>query len=474
MVELRAAPLANTMDTRKAHAPIRPGPASGTTYLVIGATPAAMRVCATLQGTEQVSHLIEPSDHELSKAVSRGVRSAAILVRDDVAALRYALALAHLDHSLPLVVTIFDRTIADQLRAFVPQARVFSPAAVSVPSLAGPCLGVGLLACQMDSRDLVHVRAVGHGLVQIRSAPTRRTWRTHIAAFLKWDHRHHDAGTRALQIGLIGLAAILIADWAWLVLVEHHTFGESFLDAARVVATVGPGPTDASSFYEFASAVAMLATIVFTALFTAGLVDRLFEPRMLGLVGPRTAPQANHVIVVGMGQVGVRLCAFLKSLHVPVIGVERDPSAPFLPLARQLGIPVFIGDGTERAVLERLGLARSRALAAVGSNDLDNIAVAVATVAVSPSTRVLLRAGEQEAISETRSLLPLGVIRDVNELAATFAIACLREKTPQGVVASKDGGTFIDTGCGTYEKLTTSRRDDCGHVPITRPPMGPT
>ena len=464
--------MANIVDTHEAHAPIKPGLASGTTYLVIGATPAAMRVCATLQGTEHVSHLIEPTDRELSHAISRGVRSAAILVRDDVAALRYALALAHLDHSLPLVVTIFDRTIADQLRAFVPRATVFSPAAVSAPTLAGPCLGVGLLACQVDSHDLVHVRDYGHGLVQTRSTRTRRRWSTRAAAFLRWDHRHHDAGTRALQIGLIGMAAILIADWAWLMLIEHHTLGESLLEAAQVVATVGPAPTHASAFYGVASAIAMLATIGFTALFTAGLIDRLFEPRLLRLVGPRTAPRADHVIVVGMGQVGVRLCAFLKSLDVPVIGVERDRSAPFLPLARQLGIPVFIGNGTERAFLEQLGLVRSRALAAVGSNDLDNIAVAVATVAVSPSTRVLLRAGEQEAISETRSLLPLGVIRDVNELAAAFAVAGLQGMSPQGVVASKDG-TYINTGLGTYERLTTSHRDDCCHTPNKPPPNGP-
>jgi hypothetical protein len=451
------------MDTTEAHTRSPHPPASSATYLVVGATPAAMRACATLQGAGQVRHLVEPSDRELFAAVSGGVQSAAILVRDDVAALRLALALAHVDHSLPQVVTIFDRTIADQLRAFLPQATVFSPAAVSAPTLAGPCLGGGLLACHLDSGALIHTRKGGHGLSQTRVSIPQPTWRARLAAFLRWDHRHHDAGTRALQLGLIGLATILVADWAWLVLAERHTLGESFLDAARVVATVGPGPTDASSFYGFASAMAMLATIVFTALFTAGLVDRLFEPRLLGLVGPRTAPRANHVIVVGMGQVGVRLCAFLMSLNVPVIGVERDRSASLLPLARQLGIPVFIGDGTQRVVLEKLGLARSRALAAVGSNDLDNIAVAVASVAVSPSTRVLLRAGEQEAISETRSLLPLGVIRDVNELAAAFVVASLREKTPHGVVAGEDG-TYLVLGPGTYERLAISRRENCGHM----------
>jgi Trk K+ transport system NAD-binding subunit len=436
------------------------------TYLVIGGTPAARRVCASLESAGRVRHLVAPGDLDLVSAVSDGVRSAAVLVRDDAAALRYALALAHLDHSLALVVTIFDRTMADQLRAFLPQATVFSPAAMAGPSLAGPCLEAGLLACYTESNAVVEVRGVGEALLERRVALPRRTWRGRLAALVRWDHRHHDAGTRMLQLGLLGLAGILLADWAWLVLAEHHQLGVSFLDAARVVATVGPGPTDASSFYGVASALAMLATIVFTALFTAGLVDRLFEPRLLGLVGPRTAPRRDHVIVVGMGQLGVRLCAQLMSLDIAVVGVERDRSAPFLTLARQLGVPVFIGDGTERRVLEKLGLARCRALAAVGSEDLDNISVAVAASAVSPSTRVVLRAGEQEAIAETRSLLPLGVTRDVTEIAATFAVARLLGRDARGVVAS-DERLYLRLQSGGHEHLPVSRREDCPHSVAT-------
>jgi voltage-gated potassium channel Kch len=432
-------------------------------YIVIGETPAAGRVCATLDGTAQVRHMASPDDAELESALRDGVRSAAILVRDDVAALRYALALAHLDESLPLVVTIFDRTIADQLRKFLPQVSVCSPATLAAPSLIGPCLEPDLLASYLDSDELVEVRSHGNDLSQHRTAPPRRSRRARLTATLRWDHRHHDAGTRMLLIGLLGLAAILVGDWCWLVLAKEHSVGESFLEASRVVATVGPGPTETGAAYDVASGLAMLATIVFTAMFTAGLIDRLFEPRLLGLLGPKAAPHGHHVIVVGMGQLGVRLCAQLMALNIPVVGVERHRTAPFLPLARQLGIPVFIGDGTERRVLEKLKLRRSRALAAVGSDDLDNISVVVAAAAVSPSTRVVLRAGEQEAIAETRSLLPLGVIRDVTELTATFVVARLLGKDVDGVVAGSTG-VYIQTRAGTYEEFPVSRWADCRHA----------
>jgi len=61
----------------------------------------------------------------------------------------------------------------------------------------------------------------------------------------------------------------------------------------------------------------MISTLVWTAIFTAGLVDRLLEPRLLGLYGRRKAPRSGHVIVVGMGQVGVRLCAEIRRLGIP-------------------------------------------------------------------------------------------------------------------------------------------------------------
>jgi hypothetical protein len=78
-------------------------------------------------------------------------------------------------------------------------------------------------------------------------------------------------------------------------------------------------------------------------------------------------------------------------------------------------------------VLERLGLRRALALAAVGSDEYDNIAVAIAANAISPATRVVLRAGEQEAIAETRSLLPLGLTRDVLGLTARSIAGRMRD-----------------------------------------------
>lgn len=123
-----------------------------------------------------------------------------------------------------------------------------------------------------------------------------------------------------------------------------------------------PAPSVA---YPMIAAAGMLSTIVVSAMFTAGLIERLLGPHLVGLISPRTVPRSGHVIGIGNGQVGLRLCGELRRLGVPVVGVERDPSAPDVHLARSLGIPVLTGHGGDRSALEKLHLSRARALAAV-------------------------------------------------------------------------------------------------------------
>ncbi|MFI0816237.1 NAD-binding protein [Streptomyces sp. NPDC021115] len=204
----------------------------------------------------------------------------------------------------------------------------------------------------------------------------------------------------------------------------------------------------------------MLITIVFTAVFTAGVVDRLLAPRAVGIVGPRALPRGGHVVVVGLGQVGLRLCTQLQGLGIGVIAVERNPAAPNLRLAKALGVPVVVADATDRFVLRRLRLGRAQAMAAVASDDLDNIAVSVAALAVAPELRVVMRAGDHEAIAETRSLFKIGLVHDLGSLSAAYTTASLTGLRPRGVLAH--GKRLLVEGAdGAFVPWPQPER--CGH-----------
>jgi Trk K+ transport system NAD-binding subunit len=412
------------------------------TFVILGDTGAARQTCATLtEEGHRVLHLDRPDDKTLRAACIQNAAGLAVLVHDDVMALRYALAAAHINDTIPIITSVFDRTIAEQLTRLLPHCDAVSPADLAAPSLAGPCVNAEWLAARARRGVISAAHLAGATPASITLRLETRPLRNKIGDKILGLLRPLDTGTRILLGGFAGLNLVLALDWLWLTLGAGHPPIASLQEAVRVVTTVGPsGSEHAASAYVLLSCLAMLMTVVFTAMFTAGVIDRLLSPRLSGIIGRRTLPRSRHVIVVGLGQVGVRLCRELQGLGVPVLAVERDKNAPNLRLVRKLNIPTVVGHGGDRGLLEELGVHRARALAAVGSDELGNLAVTVAAQGVAPSLRVVLRAGEQEAISETRSILPLGVVRDVNSISAAYVAARLVGTPVEAVVT--DGTTL--------------------------------
>lgn len=378
--------------------------------MIIGDLEVARRVSRSLsEGGLDVRHLVQPTDDVLAAALEDDVDFVAVLVRGDVYALRYSLLVEHLRPGVRLLVTLFDRTVTEQVVRAVPNCTVTSPADVSAPVVVAACL------------DLPAGAITGAtGTPPIGRLPLPRR----ILDLALRQCRPHDVNTRVLLTGLAGLLATVSLDWLLGVTWLHQPVARALYSATRVIATVGPGESSgAPAGYLALSSILMLLTIGFTALFTAGVVDRTLSSRSIGLIGSRTLPRRRHVVVVGLGQVGLRVCMRLRQFGVPVVAVERDPDAANLRLAKSAGIPVLVAHAEDRAVLQRLRLGHAIALAAMGSQDLDNVSVALAALVVSPELRIVLRAGDDDVISETRSLFRIGQVCDVSALTAAAVVA---------------------------------------------------
>ena len=178
------------------------------------------------------------------------------------------------------------------------------------------------------------------------------------------------------------------------------------------------------------------------------------------LIGRRVVPRSGHVVIAGMGQVGLRLAQELRALGIAVVGIERFATASALPMARDLGIPVVIGDATSRRVLRRAGLGRALALVAAGSEERDNIAVAVSALGTVPRIRVVLRAGADDAIDETRSLFHIGSVVDVNGLTSAFVAQAMTAAAPYSVI-EVDAVTLALDADGTVTSMTRGTTARC-------------
>ncbi|HYZ08763.1 MAG TPA: NAD-binding protein [Pseudonocardiaceae bacterium] len=149
----------------------------------------------------------------------------------------------------------------------------------------------------------------------------------------------------------------------------------------------------------------------------------LLDRRLTTMVGSRVVPRRGHVEVIGLGHVGLRVALLLRELGAPVLAVENDPDRYNVARARNYGLPVVIGRGGSHFLLQRLSLARARALAAVTSHEVENISIAVAALGMQEDLHTILRAGRGDVVNETRSLFSIGVVRDVYRIGGTLLAA---------------------------------------------------
>ena len=419
----------------------------------------------------QVVHLPDPADGDIRTAVTGAVDAVMVISRDDRVALRYALVVEHLLPGVRLIVTIYNRDLGVELRRAVPNVRVMSMADIVAPSLAAACLADDLLTALSGPNGWVGVRDGANGPVTapLEAHPPRAGERvlTNLSSLV----HPFELSAKTLLSGLLGFVVILVLDSLVTGLALHDSVVDAFYGATKAIVTVGPSPRvdNGPGWLKLYSAVMMLAALGFTAIFIAGLIDRLIDHRLVAVLGPRAMPRRDHVVVVGLGQVGLRLCLMLRTLGVPVVAIERDPDADNIRRARQYGIPVVIGRGSSRAVLTRVSLTRARALAAVTSDEIENIAAAVAGLAIRTNLRTVLRAGGGDVLDETRALFRIGAVRDVYRIGGTvLAAAALGSTANEAFLA--DDAIWVIGADGRLEAFDVHLRQTALAPPATTAP----
>src|SRR3984957_3117404 len=197
------------------------------------------------------------------------------------------------------------------------------------------------------------------------------------------------AADRRMAIALGALLAVLVT--ATLVLRFTYQFAGpghriSLVDAVyftvETVTTVGYGDYtfrgEPSWLVVFAIALMMTGALfvaVFFALVTNMLVSRRIE-ESLGL--QKIVALRGHVLVIGLGTIGLRVVRRLHDAGREVAVIEKDEHNRHLSQVRALGVPVMISDATLPEVLASARLTAASAVAVLTSDDLANLETGLA------------------------------------------------------------------------------------------------
>ncbi len=244
------------------------------------------------------------------------------------------------------------------------------------------------------------------------------------------------AADRRLAVALTALLVVLAASTAVLSLTYRLSGARhlSVLDAAyftvETITTVGYGDFSfrGQPAWLMASAIAlMLAGALFVAVFFALLTNIVVGRRISESLGrQQITGLSGHVLVIGLGSVGMRVVQQLAEAGRDIVVVEKDEHNRHLGQLRALGVPVVIADATEPQVLESVRLAHASAVAVMTSDDLVNVETGLAVRdQLGPrweATPVVLRIFDPQLARSVKNSFGFTSVRSTAALAAPWFV----------------------------------------------------
>lgn len=226
------------------------------------------------------------------------------------------------------------------------------------------------------------------------------------------------------------LFAVLLASSLIFRFAVNDSWGDSLYNTVSIVATGadlrGAGRDE---WVKIFISVLKLLGAALIAGFTAIFTNYLLRAKLGGAFEMRRIPDAGHVVVCGLGNVGFRCVEQLLKLGSQVVVIDPKGDNPFVSTVRRMGVAVLVGDATVQEVLKQAGAMRARAVIAATSSELANLEIALLVRELNPAQRVIVRLVDPEFAQAMRDAADLKHAMSTPALAApAFAAALLGDR----------------------------------------------
>ncbi|MGH8792547.1 MAG: NAD-binding protein [Stackebrandtia sp.] len=398
-------------------------------------------------------------------------RAVALMAQDDVGNIHAALRALEIT-DIRLVVRVYNTTLANRIEPLLGDCALLSDASIASPSFvaaalgeveprylavadrtlyvapAGSVRGTGptwglastragtvLLPGKSKPADLVVTAA--DRPPRVRAHPARYRLRRVATRF--WDEIREVADKKLRFVALALVGVILLGG---LLIQEAHRLGAdedlNWIVAAYVATLAAAGGIDpdltAPAVEKFAHVMMAVSGALLVPVFTAAIVENMVSRKLAVDQGRLRGPISDHIIVVGLGNVGIQVATQLHNLGVPVVAVEDDAQSQGVDAARHMGIPVVYGDASRRETLRNAQVRTARALVAVTSNDIVNLEAALHARKIRGDVRTVLRLFDPDLAERVQRHFGLPDSLSVAGVAAAEFAAAMTERNIKGTI----------------------------------------
>ncbi|HZP51580.1 NAD-binding protein [Actinocrinis sp.] len=188
------------------------------------------------------------------------------------------------------------------------------------------------------------------------------------------------------------------------------------------------------SWQRVAQVVSTFCGIMFIPAITAIMLDVIARGRA-GIARQPSAGVRGHVVVFGLGNVGVRVATLIHQIGIPVVCIERDPTARGIAAVRGMELPVLTGEAPLEDQLRKARVHRCRAVLALTGDDAANLEAALEARALAPDVRVVLRLFDDDFATQVYRTFTNAASRSVSYLAAPAFAAALMGREVLGTLS---------------------------------------
>jgi Trk K+ transport system NAD-binding subunit len=411
-------------------------------------------------------------------------RSVAIVHQDDLGNFNAALQAQELNPAVRLVIAIYNQQLGGRIGTFFTNCAVLSQSQLAAPSVVAAALGkptfsrmaMAAQTLYVASREDVGADRVICGVAASEDAdapqllppgdlragqvlavaagtprnPLSRRRERQLTAPLRLVHRIlwsklGVAFAAAVFLLAAGLALQASINGISLINAVYLTF----LDAAGAAVTDIHLPP-AEKVAQFMLTVDGLAIL---PLVTAAVVSA----RLRGAHESDGPPPAGHIIVAGLGNIGTTILQQLHDLGFDVIGIDKNPDAAGLPVARRLGIRVIIDEAHREETLTAAGVGSCRAVVSVTNDDIVNLQTALAARFLTNKPRIVVRLYHDDLVEHLqRTSLMAGIVsRSTSYLAApAFAAAVVDHQVRSAIAVGRHVLLLAEVAAGGEAGLT--------------------
>lgn len=396
--------------------------------------------CASLSGSATAAPAFVNGALQRPNSVQIGERFVYVAYDDDIQSNRLCVVADRIDRQDLSRIRLMPET-ASRAADFIALATRYGPDA-TIPSSrtpTSPDTAHTPDAADTTTRRSNHPDGAGNGIAALQTLSNELRVSPPWFARLRWrlvDTFRYFTGARLRIVTAFALAATLasfLTTWAF-----NHSFiwtvYTTLLDMAGAAQPDQPGAGTGGWWQRVAQVIITFCGVTFVPLATAILVDILASGRR-GQPKDPSSGTSDHIVVVGLGNIGTRVATLIHELGVPLVCVEHNPEARGIAAARALNIPVVVGDGPMDDLLRRARIHRSRALIAVTRDDAANLEAALEARAIRPNVRIVIRLFDDDFAHHVYATLGNVASRSVSYLSAPAFAAALMSREVLGTLS---------------------------------------